>query len=52
VVTEVVPAGRFWPAEEYHQDFLARNPRHPYIVVHDRPKLEALRAQFPQAYKE
>jgi len=52
IATEVAPLEAFYPAEEYHQDFLARNPRHPYIVVHDRPKLEALRAQFPQAYKE
>jgi hypothetical protein len=28
-----------------------RNPAHPYIVYHDLPKLAALKAQFPQAYK-
>jgi peptide-methionine (S)-S-oxide reductase len=51
IVTEVAPLKAFYPAEEYHQDFLARNPRHPYIVFHDLPKLDALRAQFPQAYR-
>jgi peptide-methionine (S)-S-oxide reductase len=51
VVTEVVPLQAFHPAEADHQDFLARNPTHPYIVYHDLPKLAALKAQFPQAYR-
>lgn len=40
--------GRFYPAEAYHQDFMRRNPAHPYIVRWDRPKLAAYRAAFPQ----
>ena len=28
IVTEIRPAGRFWPAEEYHQDFSMKNPQH------------------------
>lgn len=40
--------GRFYPAEAYHQDFMRRNPVHPYIVRWDRPKLAAYRAAFPQ----
>jgi peptide-methionine (S)-S-oxide reductase len=51
VVTEVAKLSQFFPAEAYHQDFLVRNPAHPYIVYHDLPKLAALKAQFPQAYK-
>jgi peptide-methionine (S)-S-oxide reductase len=43
--------GRFVEAEAYHQDFMARNPRHPYILVHDRPKLAALKSQFPGRWK-
>ena len=43
--------GRFIEAESYHQDFMARNPRHPYVVVHDRPKLAALKRQFPASWK-
>lgn len=44
-------SGRFVEAEAYHQDFMARNPRHPYILVHDRPKLAELKRQFPAAWK-
>lgn len=46
-----IESGRFFEAEAYHQDFMARNPRHPYIVVHDRPKLAALKRQFPASWK-
>jgi peptide-methionine (S)-S-oxide reductase len=43
--------GRFAEAEDYHQDFMRKNPAHPYIVIHDRPKLTALRQQFPAQWK-
>lgn len=43
--------GRFVPAETYHQDFVKRNPRHPYILLHDRPKVTALKQQFPMQLK-
>lgn len=51
IVTEVKPLARFYPAEAYHQDYMRRNPNQPYIVYHDRPKLEALKQQFPQLLK-
>jgi peptide-methionine (S)-S-oxide reductase len=51
VVTTVVPLKGFFPAEDYHQNFLARNPDYPYIVVNDLPKLRALRAEFPELLK-
>ncbi|MFS6826737.1 peptide-methionine (S)-S-oxide reductase MsrA [Cyanobium sp. ATX-6F1] len=47
IVTQVVPLQAFYPAEAYHQNFMARNPFHPYIVVHDQPKLARLRALYP-----
>jgi len=47
IVTQVVPLQGFYPAEAYHQNFMARNPLHPYIVIHDQPKLARLRALFP-----
>jgi peptide-methionine (S)-S-oxide reductase len=47
IVTQVVPLQAFYPAEAYHQNFMARNPLHPYIVAHDQPKLARLRALYP-----
>lgn len=41
----------FFVAEAYHQNFLARNPRYPYIVINDQPKVEALRRLFPQSWR-
>lgn len=52
IVTQVVSLEAFYPAEEYHQDFAARNPRHPYIVFHDAPKVEHLRAKYPELYQK
>ena len=37
----------FFPAEPYHQDFMAKNPRHPYIVQWDKPKIANLSRLFP-----
>jgi peptide-methionine (S)-S-oxide reductase len=51
IVTQVVPLKGFYPAEAYHQDYLARHPHNPYIVFNDLPKLELLREKFPQLYK-
>ena len=51
IVTQVVPLKGFYPAETYHQDYLARHPDNPYIVINDLPKLDLLREKFPQLYK-
>ena len=50
IATELAPLKTFYMAETYHQDFMARNPTYPYIVVHDKPKVEALQKQFPEHY--
>lgn len=42
-----IETGRFYPAEAYHQDFMARHPDHPYIRAHDVPKVRALARTFP-----
>jgi peptide-methionine (S)-S-oxide reductase len=46
IVTEVVTLQKFYPAEEYHQDFVKRNPRHPYVVQNALPKVEKVRREF------
>jgi peptide-methionine (S)-S-oxide reductase len=50
IVVKVERFQRFYPAEVYHQDFMARNPQHPYIQAWDAPKVEALRQLFPRLY--
>ena len=52
IVTEVVPLKEFFAAEDYHQDFMKKNPDHPYIVYHDIPKVAALKKLFPALYVE
>ena len=51
IVTRIEPGRTFYPAEDYHQDFLTRNPTHPYIVANDRPKIENLKRLFPDSYR-
>ena len=48
VVTTVVALDGFYPAEGYHQDFVRKNPRYPYVVHHDLPKLDHLEKTFPE----
>jgi peptide-methionine (S)-S-oxide reductase len=50
IVTEVTPSKGFYRGEDYHQDYALNNPNNPYILVCDRPKLEALKKEFPELY--
>ena len=52
IVTQVVPLKGFYDAESYHQDYALHNPNNPYIMVCDRPKVEALKQQFPELFKD
>jgi peptide-methionine (S)-S-oxide reductase len=52
IVTDVTPLKAFYRAEDYHQDYAYYNPDNPYIQVCDRPKIEALRQQFPELFIE
>jgi len=51
IVTRIENGRAFYPAEDYHQDFLARNPSYPYIVFNDLPKIENLKQMFPNLYR-
>lgn len=50
IVTEVAPLKGFYLAEAYHQDYLARHPHQPYIVINDLPKIAALKQKLPALY--
>lgn len=52
IVTQVVPLKAFYRAEDYHQDYALKNPNEPYIQICDRPKIEALKKQFPELFVE
>jgi peptide-methionine (S)-S-oxide reductase len=52
IVTQVTPLKGFYDAESYHQDYALHNPGNPYILVCDRPKIEALKAEFPELFKD
>ncbi len=51
IVTKLEPLSGFYPAEDYHQDFLVLHPSYPYIVFNDLPKLENLKQAFPDYYR-
>ena len=51
IVTKIEPGRIFYPAEDYHQDFLTLHPRYPYIVYNDLPKIEDLKTLFPDLYR-
>ncbi len=52
IVTEIEKHRKFYPAEDYHQDFVALNPRHPYVLAWSVPKVDALKKYFPQFYRD
>ena len=50
IVTRVDPLKGFFPAEDYHQDYLIHNPSTPYIAIYDMPKIENFKRTFPELY--
>jgi peptide-methionine (S)-S-oxide reductase len=52
IVTELNELKTFYPAERYHQDFVKRNPIHPYVVVNALPKVKKLEKEFPGLVKK
>jgi peptide-methionine (S)-S-oxide reductase len=51
IVTRVVALPAFYPAEEYHQNFIQRNPGNAYVIYNDLPKLSQLKKRFPELVK-
>lgn len=51
IVTGVEKAAEFYPAEDYHQDYLTLHPTSPYIIHNDLPKVADLKALFPDSYR-
>ncbi len=51
IVTGLENGSSFFAAEAYHQDFMAEQPNHPYIAVHDAPKVAQLQRLFPTLYR-
>ena len=51
IVTKIEAGKEFFPAEDYHQDFLTLHPNYPYIVYNDLPKLDDLKRIFPDFYR-
>ncbi|MGH6626484.1 MAG: peptide-methionine (S)-S-oxide reductase MsrA [Burkholderiaceae bacterium] len=51
IVTEVLPLANYWPAEDYHQDYFAKNPNQGYCAFVVGPKVEKFRKTFAQRVK-
>ena len=47
-----IESGAFYPAETYHQDFMRKNPTHPYIQRWDVPRIKKLKATYPALYRD
>ena len=52
IATTIEAGKRFYNAEDYHQDYMALNPSHPYITTYEQPKIRVLKSFFPQLYRE
>lgn len=52
LATTIEPLQAFYPAEDYHQDYLVRNPNSLYIVINDVPKVENLAKTFPDWWRD
>jgi peptide-methionine (S)-S-oxide reductase len=52
IVTEVVALQRFKEAEELHQDYVAKHPTEPYVMINDAPKVQDLKKKYPDLYRD
>lgn len=51
IVTDVQPLREFYPAEEYHRDYVSRHPMQPYVLVTAQPKVRTVREHFRDRLK-
>jgi len=51
IVTKIEAETPFYPAEDYHQDYMTRHPTQPYIAFNDLPKVENLKRLFPVRFR-
>ncbi len=51
IVTQINPLKAFYPAEDYHQNYLTLHPDNPYIAINDLPKVENLKRLYPTDYR-
>ena len=51
IVTEVQPLANYWPAEDYHQDYFAKNPNQGYCMAVAAPKVAKFRKTFARLAK-
>jgi peptide-methionine (S)-S-oxide reductase len=52
IATTLEPLERFYPGEDYHQDYAARNPHQPYIAMTAAPKVRKLRSAYGERLKK
>jgi len=52
IVTQVAPLDAFFPAEAYHQNYAEHHPNDLYIMINDRPKVYALKREYPELYAD
>jgi len=51
IMTKIEMDKPFYPAEDYHQDYMTRNPDQPYIIFNDLPKIDNLQRLFPERFR-
>ena len=52
IATEIAPLDAFYKAEDYHQNYMENHPDDGYCVINDMPKIEHLKRDFPNLYRE
>jgi peptide-methionine (S)-S-oxide reductase len=52
IVTEVSALKTFYPAEDYHQDYVKNHPMNPYVMANSVPKIEKLKKAYPELLKK